>query len=83
MLISATEPVEVPPTNAITYDSWVIKQMIFVGEGITRPVEARVIFQRGKKNDEISIGKRHGGAICATDICSRLSRSRWYINEPR
>ena len=52
MLIDASIPLEVPPTQAVVYDSWVIKQMIFVGEGITRPVEARVIFQRGKKNDD-------------------------------
>lgn len=52
MIINATEPVEVPPTSAITYDAWVIKQMIFVGEGITRPAEARITFQLGKRNDD-------------------------------
>ena len=52
MLINATTPVEVPPTQAITYDSWVIKHMVFVGEGITRPAQARITFQRGKKNED-------------------------------
>lgn len=50
MIIDATTPIEVPPSPAITYDSWVIKQMVFVGEGISRPAEARITFQRGKKN---------------------------------
>ncbi len=52
MLINATTPIEVPPTQAITYDSWVIKHMVFVGEGITRPAQARITFQRGKKNED-------------------------------
>ena len=52
MLINASTPVEVPPTEAIVYDSWVIKQMIFVGEGITRPAQARIVFQRGKKKED-------------------------------
>jgi len=72
MLINATEPVEIPPTNAITYDAWVIKQMIFVGEGITRPVEARVTFQRGKKNDDgswvISQDKNHETILHIDDV---------------
>jgi len=50
MLIEATTSVEVPAQEAIVYDAWVIKQMIFVGEGITRPAQARIVFQRGKKN---------------------------------
>lgn len=50
MLINASTPVEVPPSEAILYDAWVIKQMVFVGEGITRPAQARIVFQRGKKN---------------------------------
>ena len=52
MLINATTPIEVPPVQAITYDSWVIKHMVFVGEGITRPAQARITFQRGKKNED-------------------------------
>ena len=72
MLINATEPIEIPPTNAITYDAWVIKQMIFVGEGITRPVEARVIFQRGKRNDDgswvISQDKNHETILQIDDV---------------
>jgi len=52
MLINATTPVEIPPQAAIVYDSWVIKHMIFVGEGITRPAQARITFQRGKRNDD-------------------------------
>ncbi len=52
MLINASTPVEVPPTDAVVYDAWVIKQMVFVGEGITRPAQARITFQRGKKNPD-------------------------------
>jgi hypothetical protein len=52
MLINASTPIEIPPTQAIVYDSWVIKQMVFVGEGITRPAQARITFQRGKKNQD-------------------------------
>lgn len=52
MLINASTPLEIPPTQAIVYDSWVIKQMVFVGEGITRPAQARITFQRGKKNTD-------------------------------
>lgn len=72
MIINATEPIEVPPTSAITYDSWVIKQMIFVGEGITRPVEARVVFQRGKRNADgtwvISQDKSHEVTLNVEDV---------------
>ena len=72
MLINATEPIEVPATSAITYDSWVIKQMIFVGEGITRPVEARVVFQRGKRNADgtwvISQDKSHEVTLNVEDV---------------
>jgi hypothetical protein len=50
MLINASVAVEVPAVEAVVYDSWVIKQMIFIGEGITRPAQARITFQRGKKN---------------------------------
>lgn len=52
MLINATIPIEVPPQEAIVYDSWVIKHMVFVGEGITRPAQARITFQRGKRNED-------------------------------
>ena len=52
MLIDATIPIEVPAQSAIIYDAWVIKQMVFVGEGITRPAQARITFQRGKRNDD-------------------------------
>ena len=52
MLINASTPIEIPPTQAIVYDSWVIKHMVFVGEGITRPAQARITFQRGKKNED-------------------------------
>lgn len=50
MLIEATVPAEIPAQPAIIYDAWVVKQMVFVGEGITRPAQARITFQRGKKN---------------------------------
>lgn len=52
MLIDATNPVEVPAQEAIVYDAWVVKQMVFVGEGITRPAQARITFQRGKKKPD-------------------------------
>lgn len=52
MIIDATVPIEVPPTQAIIYDSWVIRNMVFVGEGITRPAQARITFQRGKRNED-------------------------------
>lgn len=52
MLINASTPVEIPSQAAIVYDAWVIKQMVFVGEGITRPAQARITFQRGKKNPD-------------------------------
>ena len=72
MLIDASIPLEVPPTQAVVYDSWVIKQMIFVGEGITRPVEARVIFQRGKKNEDgswnISNDPNHSVTLNIDDV---------------
>ena len=72
MLIDASIPLEIPPTQAIVYDSWVIKQMIFVGEGITRPVEARVVFQRGKKNEDgswnISNDPNHSVTLTIDDV---------------
>ena len=49
MLINASKLVEIPAT---TYNSWVIKQMLFIGEGITRPAQARISLQRGKKNED-------------------------------
>jgi hypothetical protein len=52
MLINASTPIEIPASEAIVYNNWVIKQMTFVGEGITRPAQARIIFQRGKKNED-------------------------------
>lgn len=52
MLINATNPVEVPPAQPIIYDCWVIRNMVFVGEGITRPAQARITFQRGKINED-------------------------------
>lgn len=52
MIIDATTVVQVPPTPAVTYNAWVIKQMVFVGEGISRPAQARITFQRGKRNDD-------------------------------
>lgn len=52
MLIDASTPVEIPAKAAIVYDSWVIKNMVFVGEGITRPAQARITFQRGKRNED-------------------------------
>jgi len=72
MLIDASIPLEIAPTQAIVYDAWVIKQMIFVGEGITRPVEARVIFQRGKKNEDgtwiISNDPTHSVTLDVEDV---------------
>ena len=63
MLIQATSQVEIPAQEAVIFDSWVIKQMIFVGEGITRPAQARIFFQGGKKNQDgtwvISEKKEH------------------------
>jgi hypothetical protein len=77
MLINASIPVEVPPTQAIVYDSWVIKHMIFVGEGITRPVQARITFQRGKKNDDgswvISSDKNHELVMDISDVYEEAS----------
>jgi hypothetical protein len=72
MLISASTPVEIPASEAIVYDSWVIKQMIFVGEGITRPAQARIIFQRGKRTEDgiwkLSVDPSHQVTLNIDDI---------------
>lgn len=72
MLIEATNQVEIPAQEAVIFDSWVIKQMIFVGEGITRPAQARIFFQRGKKNQDgtwvISEKKEHEAILDIENI---------------
>lgn len=72
MLIEATNQVEIPAQEAVIFDSWIIKQMIFVGEGITRPAQARIFFQRGKKNQDgtwvISEKKEHEVILNIEDI---------------
>lgn len=78
MLIDASVPIEVPPTQAVTYDAWVIKQMIFVGEGITRPVEARIVFQRGRKNEDgswvISGDPAHSVTMSIEDVYEEAAK---------
>jgi len=56
MLIQATSQVEIPAQEAVIFDSWVIKQMIFVGEGITRPAQARIFFSEGQKKSGWHLG---------------------------
>lgn len=72
MLIEATNQVEIPAQEAVIFDSWIIKQMIFVGEGITRPAQARIFFQRGKKNQDgtwvVSEKKEHEVILNIDDI---------------
>ena len=72
MIINASTPIEIPPTQAIVYDSWVIRNMVFVGEGITRPAQARITFQRGKRNEDgtwnLSLNPEHLATMDIDDI---------------
>jgi hypothetical protein len=50
--IEATNPIEIPATEAKVYDKWVTERLVFEGDGITRPMAAEAFLVPGFRKED-------------------------------
>jgi hypothetical protein len=50
--IVATNPIEIPATEAKVYDKWVTERLVFEGDGINRPMAAEAFMVPGHRKED-------------------------------